>query len=135
MTEVQQIWHDVLDRAKAGQFTEFHFLSDWGIYKSYKKKYKHYKWLVKVINKCAKKLLKKYCSGIVLGNVKVITLLAYRELASAVSFYQQELNTFSDMVAEYKAYLSEGNLMWAYFGVPRTSEDMRDFRNKESHHE
>lgn len=131
MTDIQQIWLDIIDQAKTTQLTKFRFIHDWSEYKYYKKKRKHYKWLTKTLLRSADNIFKSYCTSTKLGNANVVKLLAYVKLLQTASFYKQELVTITDMVYEYEAYLFEGNFLWAFLGEPRAECDLRDFRDKE----
>lgn len=131
MTDLQEIWLRIIDCAKPSHLTKFRFIKEWSEYKFYKSKRKYYKWLLKRLQKVTKILFKDYCSKIKRGNSNIIKLLACTKLAQTISFYKQELNTITEMIFEYEAYLFEGNLLTAFLGEPRTEYDLRDFRDKE----
>ena len=55
-------------------------------------------------------------------------LLAHIQFKQCVKFYEKELFTLKDMLAEYRAYVFGGNILNTLLGVYRKEEDKVDFR-------
>lgn len=126
--EVQQILLEIVDYAMTTKLSEFRFIRNWDSYCFYKDRKSYYKVLIKILSKSCNTLFKNYCKDILLGEGNFNTLLAYQLLQRTILFYQQELATGIDMLDEYKAYLSKGNLIAALSGQWRENYNMRDFR-------
>ena len=126
--ETQQLMMTIIEHAKTAKPSEFRFIRNWSDYKFHRSKRSSFKLLVSGLRKTSDRLFKKYCVGVSEGNPNFNQLLAFQQLQQVMSFYQQELDTYTDMVYEYDAYLMEGNFLWAFLGAVRPDEDLRDFR-------
>lgn len=118
----------LIEYAKAGKHTEFHFIQYWSNYKIYKKQRKAIQLAVKCLKKGCKKLLKNYCKEIKLGTADIVKLVVLTTLSDVLDFYKKELEILNHMVFEYEAYLMEGNLVYAFLGIPRTELELWDHR-------
>lgn len=127
-TETQQLLTTIIDYAKTAKLSEFRFIRNWSDYKFYKDQQSFLKPLVRGLYKTSDQLFKKYCKGVTIGEGNINQLLAYQQLQQITKFYQQELNTYTDMLDEYTSYLMKGHLMSAFLGEPRANADMHDFR-------
>lgn len=84
----------------------------------------------KAFKKQAKRLLKQYFSEIATGYSSIDTLKAYRTFAICASYYEVEAERVEDRLSEYRAYLTAGHWLDAFFGRERVEEDLYDFRKK-----
>jgi hypothetical protein len=126
--ETQQLIVSILDFARDTKPSEFRLLRTWQDYKLYKNKRTAYKLLVRGLNRTSNRLFKKYCTGVSIGEGNINQLLAYQQLQTTLRFYEHELEVFTDMVYEFEAYLMEGNLVYAFLGIPRTESELWDHR-------
>ena len=128
--EVKQLLIFIIDNAKTAKSTEFHFIRNWSDYRYCYRSRTSLKCLVKSLQRVSKRMIKKYCKGIKSGTGNFNQLLAYQQLQIALKFYQAELDTYTNMVYEYDAYLMESCnfLSSVLFGWERPTEDLRDFR-------
>lgn len=127
--EAQQLLLEIIEHAQEAKPSEFRLITSLRDYKYYCGKVRSYKLLVKGLKKSTNRLFKKYCKSVTVGISNLTTLLAYQRLIQTLEFYQKELDTFVDMLDEYETYLFSGNLLWTIaMGIPRTEDQMRDYR-------
>jgi hypothetical protein len=62
------------------------------------------------------------------GTSDVNMILAYCALLNVIRYYEEEAKIVTDMITEYKAYLSYGKLVYSFFGYQRPEEDLWDYR-------
>lgn len=127
-SDVQQMLTTIIDHAQSSESFEFRFIDSWTAYKFYKDKRRSFRILVKALESGSERLLKNYCKKVISGTANLNSLLAYKQLLRIIDFYKQELNTITDMLDEYEAYLMHGNFFWSYLGEIRSVSDMYDFR-------
>ena len=84
----------------------------------------------KTFKKQAKKVLEQYFAEVAKGYSSIDTFKAYRTLAICANYYEGEAERAEDCLSEYKAYLSAGHWIDAFFGGERVEEDLHDFRKK-----
>jgi hypothetical protein len=126
--ETQQMILEIIDHAKSAKLTEFQFIRNWSSYKYYQGKRRSYKLLVKDLSEGCARLINTYCNSLDFGEGDFNKLLAYHQMQKVLQFYSKELDTITNMVYEYDAYLMESRLLYAFFGGYRSDEDLRDFR-------
>lgn len=121
----------LMANAEAAKYSKFRLLRNWSEYSDVKKLRRAYRLLVASIEESASNVFNKYCKEISAGNSKVINLVAYCELIKVLCFYEKELQTITDMINEYEAYLFEdGNLISAWlFNEPRPADKLYDHRS------
>lgn len=127
-TDIQQIVLKIIQFAQTTELTKFRFICNWTEYKYFKGKRKAYKVFVRALRKGATRLLNTYCAGVIDGSAKFTKLLAFQQMSQVINFYEQEIETFTNMIYEYEAYLLDGNFLDSFLGKPRAEEDLRDFR-------
>lgn len=84
----------------------------------------------KTFKKQAKKVLEQYFAEVAKGYSSIDTFKTYRTLAICANYYEVEAERAGDRLSEYKAYLSAGHWLDAFFGRERVEEDLHDFRKK-----
>lgn len=126
--EVQQMLTTIIEHAQTKPHVSFKLLTNWSDYKYYQGKRKYFKVLIRVLDRGAERLFKNYCKDVTIGTSSVTKLIAFNQLQQIRKYYEIELQTVTEMIWEYEAYLLEGNYLWAFLGSIRSEEDMRDFR-------
>ena len=126
--ELQQLMLSFFKQAQEGKFTKFHVITNWSDYKSYKKKCKSYKVLVKILKRSIKRLYTKCCNEISEGVTDINKLIAYKQLELITKFYENEICTITEMLQEYRIYLLNGYYFNAVCGAVRSVESIIDFR-------
>ena len=104
-TDFQQM---ILKRIEHGQLSEpseFQLIRNWSDYRYYSEKRRSFKIVVRGLLKGSNRLFKKYCQEITRGNDNINKLLAYQQIQKAINFYLQEIDTFTNMLNEYRGYL------------------------------
>ena len=129
--EFQEMIMKVIEHAETAKLSEFQLITTWAEYRKVKDKRKAFKLLVNGLKKSSNRCFKKYCRAVTAGISDFTTLLAYQRLWTTKEFYEKEIETLTDMINEYEAYLFYGNLFWAYIGFVRSDVDMVDFREKD----
>ena len=129
--EPKQLILYFIDNAKTAKPSEFHFIRNWKDYRKCVFQRRSFKLLVHALSRTSDRLYKKYLKGVSRGEGNFNQLLAYQQLQLTIKFYQGELDTYTDMVYEYDAYLMESCnfLDSALFGYVRPTEDLHDFRD------
>jgi hypothetical protein len=92
---------EVLDRAK-GEPTKFDQIHTWQEYFQLQITACTLKALIKVLNRTANKLFKKYCKTVKTRSAEVKLLYAYREFALAACFYEKELQNCKNTIYTFE---------------------------------
>lgn len=124
----QNIFSELNSFAESGEHTKFRLLQNWQEYSFYCKVRQSTITLIDFLEKSADTQLKNYCKDIILGSTDVYKLLAYKHIIKIRNCYLIELETITDMIREYEAYLMEGNLLFAYLGDTRPADKQWDHR-------
>lgn len=127
-TETQQLISKIIDHALEGNYTEFTFLRSWSDYKYYKNKRRSFNYAAHMLQGSANRIFKAYCKSVKEGTANFNKLLVYQQLQNTVAFYKKEVETFTEMLYEYDAYLLEGHYLAALLGEIRADKDLVDFR-------
>lgn len=115
--------------AEAGEHKPFQFIRTWSEYRLTCTTKRALKRFIKRLQGRANNMIKKYCKSVNSGFANPDLLFAFRSLCHIINFYKEECQIMVDMIAEYEAYLFEGNLVSAAFGSKRTEEELWDHRN------
>lgn len=118
-TEVQNLLLDIIEHARSGQSTEFHFIQTWADFKVYIKQARSTKLLIKTLRSSANRLFKSYCQDVVAGLSDVNKILAYAQLQDIIAFYEKDADTLDRMLDDYDNYLSQGNFWHSFLGGER----------------
>lgn len=113
-----QILDAILERAQK-PLSEFRYIESWIDYRYCKDFKKATKIIIRVLRETSDKVLKSYCASVIAGISDVTQLLAFSQLQDVTTFYETELNTVDKMLADYKEYLDDGNLLYALLGGDR----------------
>lgn len=119
---------EIIEHAQTAAPHRFLYICTWEDYKFYKGKLRSFKLLVRALNSGATRLFRKYCNSTDFGTGNLTKLIAYKQLQDIIHFYKTDINTFEDMLAEYRAYLSSGHFLDSFLGQRRHFQDLYDFR-------
>ena len=120
---------EIIDRAQAGNYTNFRLITDWHDYLTMCSIRKRTKLIKKSLTASKIKLFKTYCLDILDHDTDPAKLLTFKELTKLEKFYIEDLAIINDIIFEYEAYLTRGNLLCAVLGLERPTEDMWDHRS------
>ena len=84
--------------------------------------------LVKSLQESANKVFNRHCKAVTVGNSDVLTIIAYCTVKNVLRFYEEELNTITEMVDEYECYLARGNWWDFVFNLQRPIDKLWDHR-------
>lgn len=84
--------------------------------------------LVKSLRESADKVFKRHCKAVTAGNSDVLTMIAYCTVKNVLRFYEEELNTITEMIDEYECYLARGNWLDFVFNLQRPIDKLWDHR-------
>ena len=116
--ESRQILDAILDRTQNPP-SKFRYIESWADFQYCKDFKKSTKIVIKVLRKTSDEVFRSYCRSVIAGISDVTQLLAYSQLQDVIAFYETELNTVDRMLADYKDYLDNGNLLYALLGGDR----------------
>ena len=119
---------DLISNAEQAKHQQFRFITCWEAYKYYRKLRWSHILLVKGLKESTNKIFKKHCKAVRAGNSDILTMIAYCTVKNVLSFYEEELNTITDMLDEYECYLLRGNWLDFVFDLPRPFEKLWDHR-------
>ena len=120
---------ELICNAESGNHRQFQYISSWQEYSRTKKIRRGHMLLVASIRKSADKLFKSHCKSIIENNSDACKLIAYCTTLKILKFYEEELQTLTDMIIEYECYLANGNWADFLFGDTRPADKLYDHRS------
>ena len=118
-SESRQLLSDIINNAQEGIHFPFRPIVAWDEFRFVKMQARSIKLVIRTLKASAKSLFKEYCKDVIAGISDVTQLLAFSQLQDVTTFYETELNTVDRMLADYKEYLDDGNLLYALLGGDR----------------
>lgn len=113
--DAQEIILKIIQQAQESKPTEFHLIKTWHEYNFYWDQEESLRVLTKALRNSANFIFKSYCKEVAQGEADFNKLLAYKHFQTINNFYNQELTTVRNMLAEYHEYLNSGNFVAAVF--------------------
>ncbi len=109
----------IIDKALEGKAQPFTPILYWSEFRYYYGWARSTKIIIKTLKASANNLFKNYCKDVIAGISDITKILAYTQLLNIVAFYEKDLNTVQQMLADYDEYLGEGNFWYSVFGGRR----------------
>ena len=126
--ESKQFLADLVTYAEAGRKLPFRFICNWQDYRKYRISRRMFSMIIANLNYAADSIFERYCKGLQNGTADFIDLIVQKSLLKSVEFYKCELLMIEDMIYEYEAYLTCGNMLSALLGKERERYEMYDHR-------
>ena len=121
----------LIRHALKGESTKFELLRSWQSYRYHKGLIRSYKSVLSGLTAGAVRLYKSYCHDVELGINTTSKATAYKQMLDVLNFYENEISVISDMVREYRMYLSNGHLITSFFGEYRDDRNLVNYLESE----
>ena len=130
MNTNEDLMSELIYNAESGNHRQFQYLRNVREYTRTRQIKRALTILVASLKQSLNKQFKKYCKAIAAGETDVIKLLAYCTTKKVLSFYEEELNTITDMIIEYECYLANGNLLDFILCLQRPEDKLWNHRGE-----
>lgn len=119
----------LIERVEQNDKTEFRLIKSFKEFQVTKNIRTAVKYVIIGFKRTADKVLKNYLSVISRNSDDIELFVSYRKLLICIDFYQQEYNTLTDMIKEYRCYTRNGHILVnLVFQQQRPKQDMVDYR-------
>jgi hypothetical protein len=118
-TEAKQLLLEILEQAQEGKSIKFQFIKSWAEFRYYHRLKLSTTLVIKTLKASANNLFTEYCQDVIDGISDLNKLLAYSQLRDIIAFYEKDIETLQQMLAEYDEYLGEGNFWYSFLGGER----------------
>jgi hypothetical protein len=128
----EELFKALVEKALSEEHNAWEFIKnpiEWSVI--HKTKTGLYK-IIELFKRVSKNLYKAYCKQVKLNNQDFGMLSALKQYEHCCSFYEQELATVLDMLAEYRAYLCQGHFI-EQFIYQRNRESWHLWDHRQEH--
>lgn len=126
--KVPEIFVELVKNVMEGKSTEFVLISTNEIYSITRTFIKATKKVIKMFQNLVDATGWSYSNQILEGKQDLKLLLAHLQYRNCLEFYERELKTAKSMTQEYRTYVRSGHILKTLLNIPRSEEDMVDYR-------